>query len=119
MNILKAFYLATLFSCSLLSACNVNYTPRSQSYKSNNGPPMEAGKCYAKSKILSTTLADVVTLPMYIGSDSSSVEFDKYIVQEGEKRTKWVKKKADKNCLSKNPDECLVWCLVESNYDEI
>jgi hypothetical protein len=28
--------------------------------------------------------------------------------------TKWVKKKADKNCLSANPDDCLVWCLVET-----
>ncbi|MEM6320299.1 MAG: peptidoglycan-binding domain-containing protein [Bacteroidota bacterium] len=27
--------------------------------------------------------------------------------------TKWVKRKADKNCLSANPDDCLVWCLVE------
>lgn len=27
--------------------------------------------------------------------------------------TKWVKKKADKNCLSANPEDCLVWCLVE------
>nr|HPQ21227.1 OmpA family protein [Saprospiraceae bacterium] len=26
---------------------------------------------------------------------------------------KWEKKKADKNCLSANPDDCLVWCLVE------
>ncbi|MCC7245995.1 MAG: peptidoglycan-binding protein [Saprospiraceae bacterium] len=28
--------------------------------------------------------------------------------------TKWVKKKADANCLSANPDDCLVWCLVET-----
>lgn len=27
--------------------------------------------------------------------------------------TKWVKRKADKNCLSANPEDCLVWCLVE------
>jgi hypothetical protein len=27
--------------------------------------------------------------------------------------TKWVKKKADKNCLSADPEECLVWCLIE------
>lgn len=27
--------------------------------------------------------------------------------------TKWVKRKADKNCLSENPEDCLVWCLVE------
>ncbi len=28
--------------------------------------------------------------------------------------TKWVKKKADKNCLSADPNDCLVWCLVET-----
>lgn len=28
--------------------------------------------------------------------------------------TKWVKKKADAACLSANPDDCLVWCLVET-----
>ena len=27
--------------------------------------------------------------------------------------TKWVKKKADRNCVSANPDDCLVWCLVQ------
>jgi hypothetical protein len=27
--------------------------------------------------------------------------------------TKWVKKSASQNCLSANPDDCLVWCLVE------
>ncbi len=27
--------------------------------------------------------------------------------------TKWVKKKADRNCLSADPNDCLVWCLVE------
>ncbi|MDA9774233.1 hypothetical protein N9B82_04675 [Saprospiraceae bacterium] len=28
--------------------------------------------------------------------------------------TKWVKKKADKNCRSANPEDCLVWCLVNT-----
>lgn len=27
--------------------------------------------------------------------------------------TKWVKKKADRNCLSADPNDCLVWCLIE------
>ena len=27
--------------------------------------------------------------------------------------TKWVKKKADRNCLSADPNDCLVWCFVE------
>lgn len=35
--------------------------------------------------------------------------------------TKWVKRRADKNCLSENPDDCLVWCLVEvpAKYETI
>ncbi|NJN77311.1 MAG: peptidoglycan-binding protein [Saprospiraceae bacterium] len=35
--------------------------------------------------------------------------------------TKWVKRRADKNCLSANPDDCLVWCLVEvpAQYETI
>ena len=27
--------------------------------------------------------------------------------------TKWVKKRADRNCLSADPNDCQVWCLVE------
>ncbi len=27
--------------------------------------------------------------------------------------TKWVRRKADRNCLSADPNDCLVWCLVE------
>jgi hypothetical protein len=30
-----------------------------------------------------------------------------------EPNTKWVKKKADSNCGSSDPNDCLVWCLVE------
>jgi len=27
--------------------------------------------------------------------------------------TKWIKKKANRNCLAADPNDCLVWCLVE------
>lgn len=27
--------------------------------------------------------------------------------------TKWVKRKADRNCISEDPNDCLVWCLIE------
>ncbi len=27
--------------------------------------------------------------------------------------TKWVQKRGDRNCLSADPNDCLVWCLVE------
>ena len=36
--------------------------------------------------------------------------FDFIMIDRG---TEWVKKKADRNCLSADPDDCLVWCLVE------
>jgi hypothetical protein len=100
----------------LITACG-NYTPRSN-YRSVDLPPNEAGKCYAKSKTAATTITDVVSLPMFTGLDSTDIEFDKYIYQAGERTTKWVKKKADKKCLSANPDDCLVWCLVDVVTDE-
>ena len=28
-------------------------------------------------------------------------------------RTKWIRRKGDSNCLSQDPNDCLVWCLVE------
>ena len=43
--------------------------------------------------------------------DQEGIEFQKVVTQTAS--TKWVKKKADKNCLSANPDDCLVWCLVD------
>lgn len=30
---------------------------------------------------------------------------------------KWVKKRADKNCLSKDPNDCMVWSLVEIPWE--
>ena len=27
--------------------------------------------------------------------------------------TKWERRKADRNCLSQDPNDCLVWCLVQ------
>ena len=33
------------------------------------------------------------------------------IIQPG--GTKWIKKRANRNCLSSDPNDCMVWCLVE------
>lgn len=35
-------------------------------------------------------------------------------IQTAPSSTKWVKRKADRNCLSADPNDCLVWCLVET-----
>lgn len=42
--------------------------------------------------------------------DSILMDYEDIIVEGGQK---WVKKMADKNCLSADPNDCLVWCLVE------
>lgn len=34
-------------------------------------------------------------------------------VSRTEGGAKWERRRADKNCLSANPDDCLVWCLVK------
>ncbi len=34
-------------------------------------------------------------------------------IQTSAASTRWEKRKADANCLSANPEDCLVWCLVE------
>ena len=47
---------------------------------------------------------------MYHGFNSQKKTIDFVIAPAS---TKWIKKKADKNCLSDNPEDCLVWCLTE------
>ncbi len=44
--------------------------------------------------------------PMQYRSESEMIEVSPAT-------TKWVRRKADRNCLSADPNDCLVWCLVE------
>ncbi|MEM6723379.1 MAG: hypothetical protein AAF598_05030, partial [Bacteroidota bacterium] len=48
----------------------------------------------------------IIAVPTEYTSESETIEV-------APATTKWVKRKADRNCLSANPDDCLVWCLVE------
>jgi len=34
-------------------------------------------------------------------------------IETAPSNTKWVKKKSDDNCLSADPSDCMIWCLVE------
>lgn len=77
--------------------------------------PSEPGKCYAKCLIQTTYDKKTVYLPEYIGSDSmilaNFVEENTIKINDGQ--TEWVKKKRDEDCESSDPDDCLVWCIVE------
>jgi len=73
----------------------------------------EPGKCYAKCLILDKLENELELIPLYIGGDYNDdyVEFQEVTIKPP--TTKWVKRKADRNCLSADPNDCMVWCLVE------
>jgi len=69
--------------------------------------------CFAKSYVLSFEQEEDFALPEWGNEDEvfnirmiSKKEIDKPM------STRWVKKKRDKNCLSADPEDCLVWYEV-------
>jgi len=77
--------------------------------------PSEPGKCYAKCLIQDKVLEKkfVGDFLVYTGEDveKEGVTYREIITKEA--GTRWEKKKADRNCLSPNPEDCMVWCLIE------
>lgn len=71
----------------------------------------EPGKCYAKCLIQDKYETYEEELLIYTGEDPEieGVEYEKIVFAPA--KNKWVKKKADKNCRSADPNDCLVWCL--------
>ena len=86
----------------------------SDSYPSDSSPNgKEPGKCYAKCLIESTIKEKEHSVPIYSGKEFNQDFIEKQEIVINPATTKWVKRKADKNCLSADPEDCLVWCLVE------
>lgn len=112
MNPLRILPLVCIFA---ICACSSSGQYRSQA--SSSARPSEPGKCYAKCLIPDQYEEQSVVLPIYTGTDAN-VPLEKHILVEGRKQSTWVKKKADRNCLSSNPDDCLVWCLEEKVVEE-
>ena len=50
------------------------------------------------------------------GENTVLRRFDSCTIPAGQE---WVKKIADKNCMSADPEDCLVWCLVEIPEQQI
>ena len=102
-------YILLFLTFFVLWSCSVQNNNRLDS-----SMPNEPGKCYAKCMMPDQhKLLGVDSFAVYTGNDISSVELDS-IVEYQAASTEWVKKKADRNCLSADPDDCLVWCLVET-----
>lgn len=75
--------------------------------------PSEPGKCYAKC-LMQDQYEEVAIGEYYIytGDDYENENLN-YIVNEQPASTRWEKRMADRNCLSTDPEDCMVWCLVE------
>lgn len=70
--------------------------------------------CFAKNYVLSFEQEEGYVLPEWRTEDE--VFFIRMISKkelDQPKTMRWIKKKADKNCLSANQEDCLVWCQVE------
>jgi hypothetical protein len=114
-----------LFSFSfliLLSACStttylhpVTVSPDYSNWVA--GKPNQDGDCIVSDFIGRQVDTTWTQFPVYTGKDPNApLKTDRF--KTGAMLTKWVKKKADGNCLSANPDDCLVWCLVETGPAE-
>ena len=74
----------------------------------------ETGKCYAKSLVASEYQIDTVQYIVYTGNskiEKSKLEQVKIIVSPPS--SKWVKTMPNEKCLSADPNDCLVWTLVD------
>jgi len=81
----------------------------------NMHPGNTPGKCYAKCLITSPSTFHEYeeTFPIYVGDSPDSFNFEIIEIVTTHGRTEWVKKRAYKNCLGMNPNDCEVWSLKE------
>lgn len=80
--------------------------------------PIEAGKCYEKcfTNEAYESERDIDRLDYsysYTGTNIYQEGIDILFYELAPASSKWEKKKADKNCLSADPNDCLVWCLTK------
>lgn len=87
-------------------------TQPTQSVNSKVLPPNTPGKCYALCYIQDQYTIKVDSFPIYSNIENVSYKAENIKIQSA--HTEWVKKKADRNCLSADPEDCFLWCLVEN-----
>lgn len=88
----------------------------------NTLPPSVPGKCFAKALVSGNTTSQSMPVekeyPLYTGPENPKIKFKSVRHYFTPPSTKWVKKRSDRKCLSQDPDDCMVWCLVEVPSDD-
>jgi len=102
---------ALIMICGCLFSCTTSYQQNNSVKSAEMGMPMASGKCFAKCLIQDQYEERQESFPIYSNIENVDHTIERIVLKPG--TTKWVKKKVDKNCLSVDPNDCLVWCLTE------
>ncbi|MEL6924145.1 MAG: hypothetical protein AAFO94_08865 [Bacteroidota bacterium] len=110
----------------MLQACNAGYNQSINRSDQNNDDSVfsshgsaaapenaKPGACYAKclhGDKFETVSHDYYIYTGDVTTENVALETIKLEIKPAQE--KWVKKRTDKNCLSNNPEDCKVWCLV-------
>ena len=113
MKLLKPALLCVIF---LFSICLLAQT-------SDRPPNVKPGACYAKCLMPASSdetkySSRFEEYPVYIGDRPEKVKVKNIKIETRPAKKEWVKKKAERNCLSPDPNDCLVWCLVDKEPAE-
>ncbi len=78
-----------------------------------SGQNNSSNKCYALCKIPEVYQDTILESYIFNGNIlSEKVEVKDTIINEIKPaKGQWVRKKESKNCLSSNPDDCIIWCF--------
>lgn len=97
----------------LVIGCSTSYNAKRHTHGPLAGMPIDPGKCFDKC-VIKENKYDIKRDSIKVYSDIENVAYTTKRIVIKATATEWVKKKADRNCLSENPDDCLVWSLIET-----
>lgn len=82
--------------------------------QSESGMSSEPGQCHAKCYIQDTYETIGTRLVHPISSGSNTLPTKQITIINQPAAQEWVKRRVNKNCLPNDPNDCLVWCLVDT-----
>lgn len=109
---MKTYFIYVLFFISF-TACTTLQTIETPDNSMVGTMKEKDGKCYEKCYTPLKNPEEAEFLAVYTGYDKTEEGVGTEKIEIVPASTKWIKKTADGNCLSRDPSDCLVWCLVD------
>jgi len=103
--------IVSLYFVMLISCSQKFHTYEAETYPRDEMP--SGPGCYARCLIQDSYKITNHEFYAYTGDEFEAEGVKKTKKEIKPASTKWEKRKADRNCLSDDPDDCLVWCLIE------